>query len=256
MKGLNRNVGAINAALQKRPEVFHAVGMNLAIDIGYRVVDHLMLKLIQALVGFERISEDSGARKNVFTDFALKRLLFAVWNYGRAHLAAAFQDSHHSGLVFAAGAGDFLRALRHVHVAGLATDEGFVRFDLTGQFVEVPVMEREPQPVHHVPSRFLTDAKVASDFVAADAILAVADQPRGGKPLVQAKGGILEDSPGLQGELGALVVAVAFPKPRVRQPYDVIRAAGGAFYDAIRPAQPRHERFAVLKIGEVQYRFL
>src|ERR1035438_5807111 len=149
MKGLNRNVGAVNAALQKRPEIFQAVGMNLAIDIGYRMVDHLMLKLIQALVGFERVGEDSGTRKNMLPDFGLKRLLFAVWNHGRANVAAAFQDAHHGGLVLAASAGYFLGALRNVHVAGLAADEGFVRFDLAGQLVEVPVMESEPQPVHH-----------------------------------------------------------------------------------------------------------
>jgi hypothetical protein len=52
------------------------------------------------------------------------------------------------------------------------------------------------------------------------------------------------------------VVAIAFPEPRVRQPYDVIRAAVRAFYDPIRPAQPRHEDFAVLKIREVLNRFL
>jgi hypothetical protein len=118
------------------------------------------------------------------------------------------------------------------------------------------VVESEPEPVHHVPSRFLADAEVAADFVAADAILAVADQPSGCQPLIQAKGRVLEDGSGLQGELRALVSAVALPQPRICQPYHVIRAAVGAFYDAIRPAQARHKGFAVLKISEVLNRFL
>jgi hypothetical protein len=33
------------------------------------------------------------------------------------------------------------------------------------EFVEVPGMESEPQPVHHVPSGLLANAKVAADFV-------------------------------------------------------------------------------------------
>jgi hypothetical protein len=40
--------------------------VDFTIHIGYGVVNDLMLKLIHAFVGFERIGEDGGPRKNVF----------------------------------------------------------------------------------------------------------------------------------------------------------------------------------------------
>ena len=70
--------------------------MDFAIDIGHGVIDHSMLKLIQAFVGYQRIGEDRGAGEYVFAQFSLKSLLLGVWNYCRPNpaalrLAAAFE---------------------------------------------------------------------------------------------------------------------------------------------------------------------
>ena len=50
MERLDGNVRAMQPALQKRPEVFQAVGVNLAIDVLNRMVYNAMLKFIQAFV--------------------------------------------------------------------------------------------------------------------------------------------------------------------------------------------------------------
>src|ERR1017187_7951709 len=112
MERFDRNVGAMNAALQERPEVFQPVGMDFAVHVGHSMVNNFMLKFVKALVGLERVGEDRGTGQDVLPDFGLKRLLFAVWNYGRAHLAAALKNAHYGGLVLASSSGDFLRALR------------------------------------------------------------------------------------------------------------------------------------------------
>ena len=82
--------------------------------------------------GWTMIACKRRARFHMFADFGLKRFFLAIRNYRGADLAAAFQNAHHGGLVFAASASDFLRALRSVHVPRLATDESLIRFDLAG----------------------------------------------------------------------------------------------------------------------------
>src|ERR1035438_1285277 len=133
VEGFNRNVGPVQPALDQGPEVFEPVRMHFAAYIFHRVVYHFVLKLIKTFVRFQRIGEDCGTGKNVLADFRLKRLLFAVWNYGRAHFAAAFKDAHNGGLVLASGASDFFLGCPDAHVAGFASNEGFVRFDLRSE---------------------------------------------------------------------------------------------------------------------------
>ena len=42
VKRLNRNIGSGKLALEQRPKVFDALGMYLAPDIGFHVVNHFM----------------------------------------------------------------------------------------------------------------------------------------------------------------------------------------------------------------------
>src|ERR1039458_8925481 len=90
-----------------------------------------------------------------------------------------------------AGAADFGGALGGVHVARLAADEGFVRFNFTAEHSESAIPEREPQTVVHEPRGFLGDSEIAGRLARADAVLTVDSQPQGGKPFVQAQWGIL-----------------------------------------------------------------
>ena len=65
----------------------------------------------------------------------MQRFLFGVANNRCPNFSAAFQNSENGCLVFASRAGDPAFSLFPVHIASLATDEGFIRFQLTGQFV-------------------------------------------------------------------------------------------------------------------------
>jgi hypothetical protein len=42
----DRNIGAVDAALQKAPEVLQAVGMNLAVNVLDSVIDNAVLEFV------------------------------------------------------------------------------------------------------------------------------------------------------------------------------------------------------------------
>jgi hypothetical protein len=58
---LHAHVGALERPLEQTPEVLQPIGVNLVVHVGDGVVNHFMLKLIEALIGLQRIGEDRGA---------------------------------------------------------------------------------------------------------------------------------------------------------------------------------------------------
>ena len=90
MERLDADVGSADAALQQRPEVLQAVGVNLAVHVRYGVVDDLMRVVgFQPFVRQQRIGVERGTGFNVLSDFGLKRAFLPVRDYGGADLAAA-----------------------------------------------------------------------------------------------------------------------------------------------------------------------
>src|SRR5208337_1135242 len=157
---------------------------NLAVDVLHGMVNHLMRIIpFEAIVEKQSISIERCASFDMLLDFRLKRLFLAIRNHDSAHLPATLQDAHDSGFVFSASPGNPALALCDVHVAGLASDEGFVGFHFAGEFLGRLTMKGKANAVHHMPCRLLRYAKVAAHFVAADAVLAIHDQPNGGYPL-------------------------------------------------------------------------
>ncbi len=157
--------------------------------------------LAQALVGLQRICIQGRSGLHVLANFSLKGFLPAILYDLGAHLAglavfATFQNSHDHGFVFAACAGDFASANRGVHVAGFATHEGFVSFNVSVDFVWSRHAERNADSMIHEPSGFLSDANGPVNLVGTDSVLAIDDLPHGKQPLIQAQGRIFEDGPG------------------------------------------------------------
>src|SRR5216683_3507386 len=113
----------------------------------------------------------------------LHGLLLAIRNDLGANAPAAFQDSHDDELVLR-GLSLTCNAPRFyilVHVPRFAADEGFISFDfatVSAYFLdECSGLHRLANPVQHEPSSLLSDTQIAGDFVAADSILAVHDDP-------------------------------------------------------------------------------
>src|ERR1700683_4997933 len=58
---LNRDIGPSQAAFQERPEVFHALSVNLSVNVLLKVIDELMLVFGEAQIPIELIRHELGA---------------------------------------------------------------------------------------------------------------------------------------------------------------------------------------------------
>jgi hypothetical protein len=72
------------------------------------------------------------------------------------------------------------------------------------------VLHSEPKALQHKPCRLLRDTKRAMNLHAGHAVLAIAEHPESGHPLIESKGRILEHGSNLEREL--LVASTAEPK--------------------------------------------
>ena len=70
-------------------------------------------------------------------------------------------------------------------------------------------MHRQADSMKHVPSRLLSDSKIAGEFVTAHTVFAIGDAPDRNKPLIQAERGIFEDRPDFVTELLAASFFIA-----------------------------------------------
>ena len=142
-----------------------------------------------------------------------------------------------------------------MHVAGFAADERLIDFDHAIYFAASLRLQGQPQARQHEPRSFLSDAQSAAEFVTADAVLAVGEQPEGRKPLLKANRGVLEDGTDFERELRLRVLRVALPAALAGEVGYVVGAAGRAADHAVGPAD-RFDGFpAVLVIREKENRF-
>jgi len=255
MERLDADVSPVQSALQETPEVLHRVRVNVAVHVLYGVVDDCVLVFVlQTVIRFQFVTEDSGASFDALPDGRLQFFLRAAPDVADDNLPAALDHPEHDLFICAAGTRNLLCPFSLVHIAGLPTDEGFVYFDFPAQFVEGPILHRKANPVQHKPCGLLRDSQTPVDLIAADTVFAVDDKPRGWEPLLQWQRGILKDGPGFQREAGLEVIPVALPYAGLRQPRYTLGTAMRAFHHAVRPAQLDHELAAMLEIGEVQNR--
>jgi len=74
MELFHAHVGSLESALQETPEVFEAVGMNLPVNVFFRMVNHLVLEslFLESLIGHECIGVDRAACFDVSANVALR----------------------------------------------------------------------------------------------------------------------------------------------------------------------------------------
>lgn len=90
VKRFDRYIRALDAALQKRPEVFNPVSVHVAAHVFDRVINHVMDVLsLKLIVGAKRISVDGGAKLDVLINFGVKLAARCVLDYHRADFALA-----------------------------------------------------------------------------------------------------------------------------------------------------------------------
>src|SRR5208282_6479065 len=96
-------------------------------------------------------------------------------------------------------------------------DKSLIRFDLASRpahLCEGSGLHCESDSVHHEPSGLLSDPDIAGNFVRANAVLTICQQPSSGKPFLQRNGRILVNGTDLEREflLGVLPVAAIEPR--------------------------------------------
>jgi hypothetical protein len=255
MERLDADVGTMQAAFQKTPEVLHRVRVDVTVNVLYRVIyDGVLIVGLQPVIGLQFVTEDSGACFDPLTNGCLQFFLRAAGNVPGYNLTAALHHSEDDLFVLAARAGNLFGPLGFVHIAGLAADECFVYFNFATKLIECSILHRKANPVQHEPCGLLSDAETTMDLIATDSVFAVDDKPRGREPLFEGQWGILEDCSRLEREGGFKVSDIAFPYARLSKPRYSFGAALRALYRAIRPAQLHHEFAAMLEVREVDDR--
>jgi hypothetical protein len=255
VEGFHADVGALEAALQQRPEILHRVRVNVAVDILHGMVDNSVLEVrFQTIVGQEFITEDRRASLNTLANHALKFLLPASFNVIHDSLTAAFDHTKNNFFAVRSATLNFLRSLGFVHVPRLAADESLIDFDLASELVKTLILHRKADAVQHEPRGLLSDAQIPMDLIGTDSVLAADQHPCGAQPLFERDRGVLENSTRLQGERRAGVLRVTLPNALLGEIGKFLRSATRALYDAIRPAQRSHEIAAMLEVGEPENR--
>jgi len=217
------------------------------------MVNHCVLVvLVKADVGFQRISVESSASLNVFPDKGLHIVLAALSYDLRANSAPALIESNYDCLVIVYAASQFSLA-RLVHVTRFASDESFVYLYLAPSATKFRgverVLHRKAQALKHEPCRFLGNAKRAMKLHAGDTVLAIAEHPESSHPLVEGERRVLKDRPNLEREL--FVTATAEPNPARFNEVILSRATAQTSYFAIWPAKFLGVFKATFRIGKV-----
>src|SRR5579862_6327734 len=249
---LDADVGALQAPLKERPEVLDAVRVDCPIDVLAGVIDDGMgVVAVEPAIRAQSIGVDVRAGEDVLPDEGLQGRASAVGDDLRLDAPATGENADDGDLVLAAGPGDPLAAAADVHVAGFAADERLVHFDVARCSLERARLHRQPNAVEHEPGGLLADAERPPEFIGADPVLRVGDQPDGGKPLFQRQRAVLEDRPELDGELA--LAGLAAPQSAGRDVRMFLAATTWADR-AFRPSETSHERDARVGVREVDDR--
>jgi hypothetical protein len=224
------------------------------------VDDFVQVVPLQTVVALERIAVQRGPGFHVFAYQSVQVMLAAMRDHrDRPDLAATFQDSGHNGLPLrswglpaSTTAGELFV---FVHEPRLAADERLINFDFAREQFKRTGAKRVPNPVEQVPCGFLCDAQIAGNLATADAVFAIDDQPRSGKPFVKLESRVLENRPDLDRELLFRVLRLALPQAARGQKPNLFAAARRAD-DTVRPTARYYVVKAVVAIGEVQDGFL
>src|SRR6266849_1239593 len=208
----HRNIRALKTALEKAPEVFQSVCVNLSVHVALRVVNRLVNEIpIQSLIRQERIAVDRALRFDVSPNLPLQMILATERNDSGSNLSTALQHAHDGQLVFDSALCNYPLAPAFVHEARCATNERLIHFYFfaaTANLHSVFGVHRKAGAVHHVPSGLLRDAESACNLVRANPVLAVRQHPHSNHQLVHAERGILKNRSQLDGELFLASLAV------------------------------------------------
>src|SRR6185437_9011652 len=164
------------------------------------------------------------------------------------YLPAALEHSHDNDLTACATALNLLPALRGVHIASLAADEGFIYLDFAGQLAVSLVLHGKADTMKHVPCTLLSDPKRSVNLPRTDTVLHAGLHPDSREPLIQAECGVLHDRANLDAELCLRMAVLALPQAAGSEIANVPRSASRA-NDSVFPFRAMSYKVAHAVIG-------
>jgi hypothetical protein len=255
MERLNVDIGSCDSSLQETPEVLNAVGVTLATNVRFSVVNDFMNEVpVKASITTMGIGVDSGTRFNMATDCWGKGLPFGIRNYLSLNSAMVInsmpvEESHYYGFANSTPTLNLGFSLAFVHVPGLATNESFVNLNLAGH-EGIAALHCQADTMEHEPSGLLGDSDCPVNLIRANAVFGIRNHPDSSEPLVKSDGAIFEDGSHLDGKLPLFMLRLAFPKAASGDESDIYASASRARY-TIGPAEFDHEVKADVRVGEI-----
>jgi hypothetical protein len=255
MERLDTDTGAVELPLYERPEILHRVGVDITVGVFHGMVDDLMPVIIsQAIVRLQSVGKQRRTCHNVLSDVRVKFMLAPRRHSERANVAAALHHTQSDSFVRPTSASNNALSFRAVHVAGSATDETLIDFNLTAKLRGSLVLHSFTNSVEHEPRGLLRHADVLGDFATTDAVLAIGNHPHGHEPLFERDRGFVQHRAHLDRELLPAFGSAALPDSATRQEHRFPGSAVRAL-DPVRPSLPREILQRVVKIVEVNNRF-
>src|SRR6266566_7734424 len=99
MERLNRNIRALQTALEQRPEIFHPVCVNKTFNISLRVIDNAAnVGIVKTVITTMRIGVDVGTFFDVASHSRIKNRSGSSRNNHRADAPVTLKQSHYSNL--------------------------------------------------------------------------------------------------------------------------------------------------------------
>lgn len=221
MERFDAHIRAFDGSLQKTPEVFQSIRVNVAVDVRFRMVDYLMCVFVQIIVGFQRVGVEFRTWCNVLANLFVKVMLSARANYRSVHLPGfTVKQTEYNRLAHGSASVNLFTPFVGVHEASRAADETFIGLNCARHFVDGPSVHCMANPLEHKPCSGLGNLQVAGDLIRTNTVLAVRQKPHRTKPFVKTDRGVLEDGSDLNRKL--LLTIQAFPhEPRFekRKPF-------------------------------------
>src|SRR5208283_989204 len=183
MEWFHSNVRATQRSLEQRPEILHAVDVDLSANVSLSFVNHVMHEaaLQTVVISNRSVGVDRAPKLHVLENFILQGLPRHVRNNRSANLSKIpVKDSLHNRLACCCCRKSFLSSKPHaprlVHVSHLAADKGFVGFYFAAAPADlrlIPLVRFHDftDALKHEPCRRLRHAQSAAKFVRTDAVL-------------------------------------------------------------------------------------
>src|SRR5437016_5429226 len=133
MERLNRNVGSTKTTLQERPEILHALHVNLTVNILLKVIHELMLVFrFEIVVASELISHNRRTRLNKISHGSMHSRMLAISDHSGFDLSAALKCANDDSLAVPTLHSNAIAetaALAFMHIPRLAANVSFVNLN-------------------------------------------------------------------------------------------------------------------------------